>query len=233
MKWIGIGLGGLVGLAIVAGVALYLIGSQKLNQKYEVPVESVTVPGGAQAVQRGEHLATILICTRCHNPDLSGQVYFDVPGMLSVPTPNLTRGKGGVGAAYTDADWVRAIRHGVGQDGRGLMLMTSAAYQHLSGEDLGSLIAYLKSVPPVDNVLPARSVEPVGRLMMAAGISAQFRRADQPQPGPARRAQPGGCGGVQPVFIIHLPRVPRGGAERHALWPARAGSAVSQPDAGG
>ena len=41
---------------------------------------------------------------------------------------------------------------------------------HLSAEDLGALIAYLKSVPPVDNELAERRIEPLGRLMMAVGM---------------------------------------------------------------
>ena len=51
----------------------------------------------------------------------AGEVYFDVPGMLSIPTPNLTSGAGGVGATFQDEDCVRAIRHGVGPDGRALV----------------------------------------------------------------------------------------------------------------
>jgi mono/diheme cytochrome c family protein len=112
-----------------------------------------------------------MICSRCHLENLGGQDYFSIPGMLTVPTPNLTRGAGGVGAFYTDEDWVRAVRHGVGSDGRGLFFMTSTAYQHLSEEDLGALIAYIKSKPPVDNELPERRFALVGRLMMGTPMT--------------------------------------------------------------
>ena len=73
--------------------------------------------------------------------------YFAVPGLLSIPTPNLTSGAGGVGATNTDEDWVRAIRHGVGHDGRALWVMPSLSFSRLSDEDLGALIAYLESRP--------------------------------------------------------------------------------------
>ena len=93
------------------------------------------------------------------------------PGTLSIPTPSLTSGAGGIGGFYSDEDWARAIRHGVGQDGRALfILMLSNTFHYLSDEDLGALIAYLKSVPPVDNELPERRIEPLGRMMMATGI---------------------------------------------------------------
>jgi len=100
---------------------------------------------------------------------LSGN-FESVPGLVSLSFPNLTSGAGGVGDTNTDEDWVRAIRHGVGHDGRGLLLMPSAVFYYLSDEDLGALIAYLKSLPPVDNELPERRIEPLGRMMMAIGM---------------------------------------------------------------
>jgi mono/diheme cytochrome c family protein len=178
LKWIGIVLGGLVGLLVLALVVLYLLGTVKLNKKYDVPVKAVSVPTDAQAIQRGEHLATIFICTRCHTENLGGEVYFDVPGMLSIPTPNLTSGAGGVGGLYTDEDWVRAIRHGVGHDGRALVIMESKAFHDIGDDDLGALIAYLKSLPPVVNRLPERRIELLGRLMIGAGMFPPFP-ADQ------------------------------------------------------
>jgi hypothetical protein len=87
LKWIGIILGGMVGLLVLAALVLYLLGTSQLNKKFEVPVEAINVPADAQAVRRGEHLATIFMCTRCHMDNMGGQVYFEVPGMVSIPTP--------------------------------------------------------------------------------------------------------------------------------------------------
>ena len=187
LKWIGIVLGGLVGLLALAAVALYLVGSSKLDKKYEIPVEAVSVPADAQAVERGKHLATILMCASCHTEKMSGQVYFEVPGMLSIPTPNLTAGSGGVGASFSDRDWVRAIRHGVNPDGRALFIMPVKAFKNVSDADLGALIAYLKSLPPVDNRLPEMRVELLGRLMMGAGMLPSFAadQIDHASPSPA------------------------------------------------
>jgi mono/diheme cytochrome c family protein len=170
LKWIGIMLGGLIGLLVLAFIVLYIIGGAKVNKKYEVPVEAVSIPTDADAVQRGKHIATIFICTSCHTENLGGEHYFVVPGMISIPTPNLTSGAGGVGATNTDEDWVRAIRHGVGHDGRALFVMPSNTFYYLSDGDLGSLLAYIKSLPPVDNELPERRIEPLGRMMMALGM---------------------------------------------------------------
>ena len=83
--------------------------------------------------------------------------------------PNLTRGQGGRVATFTDADWVRAIRHGVGPDGRGLFIMPSEEYSVFSDDDLGALIAYLKTVPAVDRERPATALGPVSRVLLATG----------------------------------------------------------------
>jgi hypothetical protein len=92
-----------------------------------------------------------------------------IPGLITLSFPNLTAGAGGVGATNSNEDWVRAIRHGVGHDGRGLLLMPVRLFYYLSDEDLGALIAYLKSLPPVDNELPMTNLGALGRVMLVLG----------------------------------------------------------------
>jgi len=171
-KWIGIVLGSLVGLLVLAFVVLYIIGTVKWNsirgKEYEVPVEPITIPTDQASIARGEHIATIRMCKDCHTENWSGQSD-SVPGLITLSMPNLTPGAGGVGATNTDEDWVRAIRHGVGYDGRGLLLMPSRVWYFLSDEDLADLIAYLKSLPPVDNEPPKTELGPLGRVMMTLG----------------------------------------------------------------
>ena len=170
-KWIGIVLGSLIGLLVLAFVVLYTIGTVKWNKMhgpYDLPVEAISVPTDQASIVRGEHVATIHMCKDCHTDTWRGQ-FQSVPGLITLSIPNLTSGAGGVGAANTDEDWVRAIRHGVGHDGRGLVLMPSRIWYYLSDEDLGALIAYLKSLPPVDNNLPNSELGPLGRVMLALG----------------------------------------------------------------
>jgi len=170
LKWIGIVLGSLIGLLVVAFVVLMLVGGVRANRKYDILVKMMPIPTDAAAIQHGEHVANTHLCTRCHAGNLGGEVFYTIPGMLTIPTPNLTSGQGGVGHFYTDEDWVRAIQHGIGHDGRALWIMPSENFFHLSDEDMGALIAYVKSVPPVDNELPARHIDPLGRVMLALGM---------------------------------------------------------------
>jgi hypothetical protein len=44
LKWTGIILGGLLGLLVLAAVASYFAGGAKWTKKYEVPVETVSIP---------------------------------------------------------------------------------------------------------------------------------------------------------------------------------------------
>ncbi len=172
LKWIGIVLGGLIGLLVLAIVILYTIGTYKWNQSrgkyYDVPVETIQIPTDPASIARGEHLATIRMCRNCHTDSMSGQSE-SAPGLLTLSFPNLTAGAGGVGATNTDKDWVRAIRHGAGHDGRGLLIMPAGAFYYLSDKDLGALIAYLKTLPPVNNEQPKSDLGPIGRVMLALG----------------------------------------------------------------
>jgi hypothetical protein len=64
-KWIGIVLGSLVGLLVLAFVVLYVIGTfqwNKLHGKYEVPVETIPIPTDQASIERGQHIATTRIC---------------------------------------------------------------------------------------------------------------------------------------------------------------------------
>ena len=170
-KWIGIVLGSLIGLLLLAFVVLYTIGTVKWNKMhgpYDLPVETISVPTDQASIARGEHVATIHMCKDCHTETWRGQ-FESVPGLITLSVPNLTSGAGGIGATNTDEDWVRAIRHGVGHDGRGLVLMPSRLWYYINDDDLADLIAYLKSLPPVDNKLPNSELGPLGRVMLALG----------------------------------------------------------------
>ena len=74
-------------------------------------------------------------------PRLSGMLFTKDPILGTIPSSNLTPGKGGIGESYTNADWICAIRHGVKPDSRVEIFMDD--YSTLSDQDLGDLIAYL------------------------------------------------------------------------------------------
>ena len=67
--------------------------------------------------------------------------------------------------------------NGVRPGGRSLAIMPSQAYAPLTDEDLGRIIAFLKSLPVVAGRGPSFSVGPLGRAGLAIGklkLAAQF-----------------------------------------------------------
>lgn len=169
-KWAGWILGGILGLLVVAWLGVYLISSQKLNKTYAVEATAVTIPSGETAVAEGQRQFFTHGCIDCHDTDGAGKAVIDDSIMGRVTGANLTPGQGGIGQTFTDLDWVRAIRHGLGPDGKPLVIMPSQEYNKMNDEDLGYLIAYLKSLPPVDRTPPDISVGPVARVLIAGNF---------------------------------------------------------------
>lgn len=189
LKWIGIVLGGLIGVAVVVAVALYISISLKLAKHYNIQPEAVNIPTDAASIQRGEHLASFT-CTDCHGADLSGKTVFTDAQIGTINAPNLTPGKGGTGADFSDADWVLTIRYGVDDEGRGLMGMPTTAYYHLSDADLGDIIAYMKTLKPVDKEWSDPNLKPVGRILAAVGVFGDILPAATMNRAVARTAAP-------------------------------------------
>lgn len=166
MRWVLRIAAALVALVLLAAATLWLLSNRALARRYDVTAETISVPGDSAALERGRHLASAIgKCVDCHGENLGGTV-MDMGPFGSFSPPNLTAGRGG-NPARTDADWVRAIRHGVGDGGRPLVFMPSLAFHPMNEADLAALIAYLKSVPPVDTMLPPTRLGPIARLVLA------------------------------------------------------------------
>lgn len=161
-------LGGVIVLAVLLVGAIYLISAWRYNRTYAIDAKPISVStSDTSVVTRGQHIAATRGCADCHGTDFGGRTFIDDPMMGRISGANLTFGEGGIGASYTDADWVRALRHGVDPQGKPLAFMPSDEYMHLSDGDLGALITYLKQLPPVDRMVPAPEPGPMARLLTA------------------------------------------------------------------
>lgn len=171
LGWIGRVLLGLLGLLVAAVVILNIIALGRVNKTYDVEPESIVIPSDQASIDRGQHIAAaISICQACHGAKLEGQVLDDEPFIVRMAPPNLTSGQGGLGGTLTDADYVLAIRHGLDPNRHPLMIMHSDYFHNLSQQDLGAVIAYVKSVPPVDNQVPETAARIVGRALLPLGV---------------------------------------------------------------
>jgi mono/diheme cytochrome c family protein len=134
---------------------------------------------------RGRYLAEhVSGCMECHSPhdwsshdapttvglegagqDLS--VEKGLPGRVVAPnlTPDVQTGAG----TWSDDALARAIREGIGHDGRALFpLMPFEQFRTMSDEDMASIVVFLRTLTPAHHLLPATSVAfPVNYLMRA------------------------------------------------------------------
>ena len=119
------------------------------------------------AVERGKYLVTLASCGDCHTPghligkaDLArtlggSEVGFEVPGLGVFYGPNLTPDKDTGLGKWTDAQIIAAVQTGVRPDGRMLAPpMPWRAFAALTKPDAAALVAYLRSLPPVQNKVP-------------------------------------------------------------------------------
>jgi mono/diheme cytochrome c family protein len=166
LRWIGYVLVALVAVAAV-GVVIVVVSSDREVDEHVAPLAPPPVLGRA-SVERGKHIFTaVSSCVVCHGADGGGGPFIADGAMGMFYASNLTKGPGGVGVAYGDADYDRAIRRGVRSDGTRLIIMPSWAYAAFSDDDAASVIAYIRSLPPVDRVTPRVKLGPVGRVLIA------------------------------------------------------------------
>src|SRR6476661_9688913 len=91
LRWIGIAVGGLVGLSIVGYAVVYGLSERILRRTYEVPAVVLTIPTDPDSIREGRRLATVRGCFHdCHGTEAEGHVLFDDPMIARIVAPNLT-----------------------------------------------------------------------------------------------------------------------------------------------
>jgi mono/diheme cytochrome c family protein len=157
-------------LLLAAGGFVYAQASAfdaSLDKVYAVTSPAIVASTDPAVIARGKHLSESLGgCDSCHGSDLGGK-----PGEAMGPLgllhyPNLTRGKGGVGARYSDGELARLVRHGIKANGKGIRFMPSQDMHWWPEQDLVAIVSYVRSVPNVDRTLPDDShIGVLGKLL--------------------------------------------------------------------
>jgi len=149
------------------------------NNNSESPKETDKVKDSlAKAVEKGSYLANhVAACIHCHSKrdfsKFSGPVVpgteggggglFDhtildaIPGTIYSAniTPDTETGIG----SWTDDEILRAITQGINKKGDTLFpIMPYANYNRMAKEDLLNIIAYLRTLKPIKNTVPARKL---------------------------------------------------------------------------
>ena len=169
-------LGKVLFFTVIAGVVLLIagisltIGWRPFIGPRARPLTSRKFEATPQRLERGRYLVTGAGgCAGCHSQhdwnthgapvipgtEAGGQWLNEasLPGRIVAPnlTPDPETGAG----TWTDDQLARAIREGIGHDGRALFpMMPYEDFRKMSDEDLTSIIVYLRSLPPVHSQLP-------------------------------------------------------------------------------
>lgn len=122
----------------------------------------------ANPVARGAHLVETLGCSLCHSPvdenkrmlpgmRLAGGLMLRIEPFGDFPTGNLTSDKETGLGNWRDDEIKRVITKGILKDGRRLLPfpMDYGSFSNLQQSDLDAIVAYLRTVPPVSNKVPA------------------------------------------------------------------------------
>jgi len=192
-KWLGFGLLGLVGLVVIVIVIVYAVSSRRMSKTYTVSDPPLAIPTDSTSIAKGQHFVqAIAKCATCHGDDFAGKVVIEDPLMGRLYAANLTRGEGGIGASYSDADYVRAIRHGIARNGRPLLFMPTDAFYAMNDADLANTIAYMKTIPAVSAVVPTKRIGPLARPLYLATDFPLIPAERVPLGGPRARDVPAG-----------------------------------------
>jgi cytochrome c553 len=126
----------------------------------------------------GQRLARVLGCSGCHDQDLGGGVVLAIPWTARLVASNLTQAR----QRYDDGAFQRLLRTGAKSDGRLALMMPNKAFQRLDDQQVADVLAFLRSVPPVERELPPTWIGPLARLGIVLGeYQLDDFRADPPE----------------------------------------------------
>jgi len=165
LLWIPVAL--VIAFAAVAGWT-WQRSEAHLTSFPDPPPFTTPIPTDAASIAHGRHLALTRGCVSCHSSKgelLDGDPFNDLPGGGRAIAPNLPA----LARAHSPSEIERAVRHGVGVDGKALYSMPSFGFVRLTDADMAALIAYLRSKPVIDHPLPKSTLGPKLRWDIATG----------------------------------------------------------------
>jgi cytochrome c553 len=166
-KWMGFVVAGLAGLVLLALAWVYFASEREIGRRFvAADFAPVTVPGTEAEIAEGKRVAALAGCMHCHGENLAGAVVDDIPNLLRLVAPNASV----LLPKYSDAQLVTMLRAGVKPDGTSVLFMPSEMFRHLGDQDLGRLIAWLRTVPVTEQGIREKTeLRILARLLLAKG----------------------------------------------------------------
>jgi len=172
--WRRLGLGLLILAAILVVAISFIIGWRPFLGPRARPLTDRKFEPTPDRLARGRYLAnSVSGCIYCHSehdwkaeggPVLEGKLgagqVFPLAGLPgTVVAPNITPDSATGAGSWSDDQLARAIREGIGHDGRTLFpLMPYEHFRIMADEDLASIVVYVRSLQPVPNSLPKTEI---------------------------------------------------------------------------
>ena len=148
LKILAIAIAGLVVVVAVLVLVASWLSERKRVRVIDLAVTPVAFVADDASLRRGKYLYDSRGCMECHGANGGGREVVEEPGGMYVKSPNISPGQGSVVKNYTEADWVRSIRHGVSPAKHPFYLMPSRDFSRLTDADLAAVVAYVRSLPP-------------------------------------------------------------------------------------
>lgn len=166
-KWLGFVAAGLAALVLIVVAYVYFASERAMSRQYIAADDPpLVVPTDAASIAEGHRVAQLAGCPQCHGEKLNGSVVDDIPNLVRLVASNASV----ILPNYSDAQLATMLRTGVKPDGSSILFMPSEMYRHLDDQDLGKLIAYLRTIPPTpEGVQEKTEVRIIGRALLAFG----------------------------------------------------------------
>ncbi len=177
--------------ALVLAFAIFVAARQHLT--FDAPYPPVSASRDTTVIARGRYVVRNLVnCASCHGDTtqvaaasegkdvpLSGGFHWDIPPG-TIYARNITADSATGLGAISDRAIARALRYGVGHDGRALLPFMEV--QGLSDQDLVAVVSYLRTQAPVRNVVPRHHFTTLGMVVKATVLSHPVGPREPPPP---------------------------------------------------
>ncbi len=189
----------LVGFLVVILGCLWGYVQLRWDAPVSRPVTELTAPSDSASIEWGKEIFTYRShCWTCHQAQFSAEYTTPSGGMLfdlteigpgfgkwysRNLTPDMETGLGG----WTDGEIVRALREGLRKDGTPLFpVMPIDWYHGMADDDALAVVAYLRTLPPVEHKVPERQPSFPAKALFTFGVMGPKPAVTKPIVAPPR-----------------------------------------------
>ncbi len=186
-------------LFLISSISLIVWSCAALIPIDMIPAKDIIIEATPERISRGNYLANnVTGCMSCHSgtdPSYFGRglpiegkegaggfhikAKMGPMGSMDIYTPNITPAAIG---DWTDGELLRSITAGVNNKGEPLFpIMSYESYHNMDKEDAYSIVAYIKSLKPIDEIHPKKKIKGMIKL-----IERSMPKPWYPKPKPER-----------------------------------------------